>query len=126
MVKKLIRLGFAGIVSLGIGTAAPVVFADNPMSGAADKAADTTENAAKSAGASANSAASSTENAGKDMGDKASDATKNAADITSTKSGSVPAGPWNRRACTRTPRQMRACWTGPRWLGNGRAGEDSR
>src|SRR5439155_3536722 len=36
-------------------------------------------------------------------------------DATPTKSGSAPAGPSDRRACTRTPRQMRACWTGPRW-----------
>src|SRR5438128_2730979 len=49
-----------------------------------------------------------------------------AAHVTSTKSGSAPTGPSGRRACTRMPRQMRACWTGPRWLGNGRAGEDSR
>jgi len=69
MVRKLIRFGIAGIVSIGISAAAPVVLADdNPAGGAPDKAAtDATKNATGPAG---------------EMGDKASDATKNAADKT--------------------------------------------
>ena len=41
MLKNLIRFGLAGVVSIGIGTAAPIVRADNPVTGAADKAGET-------------------------------------------------------------------------------------
>ena len=52
MVRKLIRFGLAGMVALGISTTARVVLADNPVTGAADKPAETTQNAAESGRAS--------------------------------------------------------------------------
>ena len=70
MVRKLIRFGFAGIVSLGISAAAPVVLADdNPPAGRGRQGGDGCDARTRLAQAG-------------DMGDKASDATKNAADKT--------------------------------------------
>jgi len=80
MVRKLIRFGLAGIVSVGISTAAPVVLADNPVTGAADKAAEDTSNAAKSAGDSASDAT-------KSAADKASETAKGAGEATEDRAG---------------------------------------
>jgi len=86
MVRKLIRFGLAGIVSVGISTAAPVVLADNPVTGAADKAAEDTSNAAKSAGDSASdatkSAADKASETAKGAGEATEDAAKQGADAT--------------------------------------------
>src|SRR4029078_13594625 len=75
MVRKLLRFGLAGMFQVGISGAAPVVLADNPVTGAADKAAEDTSNAANSAGDTASDAT-------KSAADKASESAKGAGEAT--------------------------------------------
>jgi len=103
MVRKLIRLGLAGMVSVGLGVAAAPAFADDPVTGAAkdvgkateqgvEQGWDTTKNAAKSLepGQKADQASQGAKDMGQKAGSATEDAAKNGADA--TKEGADSAG----------------------------------
>src|SRR5262245_56048105 len=80
MLRKLMRFGLAGAVSVAIGTAAPMVRAGNPVTGAADKAAEQSESG--SADEKAKSAGEATDEKAKSAGEATDDAAKKAGSAT--------------------------------------------